>query len=189
MKAIILITAFAAVAFGQSDSGAPPQFEDPRGGPMPREWIRGGIEMSPEEAFPLLVICWVPSPEGKFEAYQISGIPGYHSQERLKAFLTAFYSAAQSGSRRPSVIVCGNSWAGGAFLRESLMSLSQKFGFSVWAYPGRLFHSVRFVEEPKERLAAIQRAFESSEKKGPNKAPEPTPMSVTPPAAQESRRP
>jgi hypothetical protein len=118
-----------------ADEKSPPSpfgdFNDPRQTISIYEWIRDG---KPEQRIrqlnnSILIICWMPDSNGKFESYQISGIDGFHSRERIELFLHAFYALDQPkevGTERLNVIVAGNNWGGQALRSKRSSWLSAK---------------------------------------------------------------
>jgi hypothetical protein len=173
-----------------ADEKSPPSpfgdFNDPRQTISIYEWIRDG---KPEQRIrqlnnSILIICWMPDSNGKFESYQISGIDGFHSRERIELFLHAFYALDQPkevGTERLNVIVAGNNWGAGIALKEKLMALSKEHKFSVFYAGGWAFRKARLIEEPEARQAMIREAFlktNNSEQDGadqPATAPESKP--------------
>lgn len=173
-----------------ADEKSPPSlfgdFNDPRQTISIYEWIRDG---KPEQRIrqlsnSILIICWMPDSNGKFESYQISGIDGFHSRELIELFLHAFYALDQPeevGTERLNVILAGNNWGAGIVLKEKLMALSKEHKFSVFYAGGWAFRKARLIEEPEARQAMIREAFlktNNSEQDGadqPATAPESKP--------------
>ena len=111
----------------------------------------------------LLIVSWAPAPDGKFFVYQISGIDGYHSRERVEAFLQSFYKLpADKQGDVVNVIVAGNNWGAGQELKECLKPLSKAHSFDVYFANQSAFTQVRLEPEPTERLERIRRAFAAS---------------------------
>lgn len=160
---LLLLAAACATPPALAQNYSTDDLPDPR---RSREWIRGGQD--PDEAgFPLLIIHWEPAPDGSYGGYQISGLEGYHSQARVEAFLTAFYSSYKKpGPDVPSLVLCGNNWGSGAMLKPALAALSARLGLSIWR-AGGYFTRVHLIEEPEARLAALRAAFAASAPKKP----------------------
>jgi len=111
----------------------------------------------------LLIVCWVPAPTGESLVYQISGIEGYHSRERVESFLKSFYEQSQDKpGDSVNVIVAGNNWAAGQELKTCLKPLSKAHGFDVYFANPNGFKEVRLQPEPADRLERIRKAFEAS---------------------------
>ncbi len=139
-------------------------FQDPRQTLSLYSWIEDGSDVDPVRSInhSILIICWMPDPEGKFETYQISGIDGYHSRKRTEAFLDAIYELKQPkevGGKRLNVLVAGNNWGAGHSLKEKLRKLSKEHKFSVFYAGGWAFRKAILIEEPEARLKMIKEAF------------------------------
>lgn len=110
----------------------------------------------------LLIVSWAPAPSGEWMVYQISGIDGYHSRERVEAFLKRFYELPPDKSGDTvNVIVTGNNWGAGSELQETLRPLSKAHSFDVY-FANQSFNQVRLEPEPAERLEEIRKAFAAS---------------------------
>jgi hypothetical protein len=133
-------------------------FRDPRSF-APRMVIRKGERVDPVNTIQqaLLVIHWFPTPDGGREEYQISGIDGYHSRERVERFLSAFY--ALPGNDAPPLIVAGNNWGAGSVLVSTMGKLSKTKGFDIYLWSDRNFKQAALAPEPADRLAMIRKAF------------------------------
>jgi hypothetical protein len=154
----------------QKPLGPPSELSDPRAHVFgyASEIIRAGVERDSYQ-YPwkaIIIIHWMPAPNGKVDTYQIGGIPGYHSKERVEAFLKAFYSKAafpNAGPEVPNVVLCGNNWGAGQEISRFLVDYSKAFGFSAFSVGGWAFWTVKLIDEPEPRKTAIKRAFDASE--------------------------
>lgn len=181
-----------------ADEKSPPtlfgDFNDPRQTISIYEWIRDG---KPEQRIRLLnnsilIICWVPDSNGKFESYQISGIEGFHSRERIELFLDAFYALDQPkevGVERLNVIVAGNNWGAGIALKEKLKALSREHKFSVFYAGGWAFREARLIEEPEARQAMIREAFLKTNNSEQDGAEQPATASESRPEGKSKPQP
>jgi len=147
-------------------------FQDPRQVVSLYEWIVDGSE--PDRFRPIndsiLIICWTPAPEelpdGRFVAYQISGVAGYHSREHVERFLDELYAveyppeAGVGNVTRLNVILAGNNWGAGMQLKEKLKELSREHSLSVFYAGGWAFRKAVLIEEPEARRECIRRAHE-----------------------------
>src|SRR5687767_12176075 len=126
MKTCFVLLALVAVGFSQNPAKPempPMELSDPRLAVHEyiEEWIRAGEERTPPQ-YPwngILIIHWLAAPNGNAHTYQIGGLPGYHSKERVQAFLDAFYTKealAKLGRPVPNVVVCGSGWGAGRSL-------------------------------------------------------------------------
>lgn len=152
-------------AFGEEEASARllNEFNDPRLFP-PYEWIREGEDVTARRdrrlSNSILIISWQPDPEGNYDSYQISGIPGYHSRETVEDFLEAFCNLEGFADEDEpvNILLAGNNWAAGIPLRAKLLDLSKDHKFSVF-YAGGAFRRANLIKEPESRLAMIEQAF------------------------------
>lgn len=141
-------------------------FRDPRQLVILHEWIdKGSVKNRPVSGpinHSILIICWMPDPTGGFDTYQISGIEGYHSREKVETFLRKFYELEQpknAGWSPVNLVLAGNNWGAGQSLHEVLKTLSEKFEFKVFYSGGWAFEKAILVREPQYRLSMVQKAF------------------------------
>ncbi len=139
-------------------------FRDPRPAGLFLHIQKGEDEASPTmTARSLLIICWMPSPEGKWNVYQISGVEGYHSRERVESFLKHYYQLPPfKGEETTNVIVTGNNWGAGMELTACLKQLSKEHHFDVFRADRGYFKEARLEKEPADRQEQIRKAFEAS---------------------------
>ena len=169
---LIAITCFAVLQFRvdaneSSVAALLNDFQDPRQTVSVYEWIRDGEtdQQIRQLNHSILIICWMSASNDKFASYQISGIDGFHSRERIESFLDAFYALDQPkemAAERLNIIVAGNNWGAGIALKEKLKALSKKHKFSVFSAGGWAFREARLIEEPGTRLAMIREAFQKT---------------------------
>lgn len=129
--------------------------------------MRSGIELETRQRATnsIIIIHWIRTSNGLSDTYQIGGIPGYHSKERVEAFLSAFYSRStfpKAGPDVPNVVICGNEWGAGNEIRRILTGYSKTFGFSVFIVPNWGFKTAKLIDEPEPRRSTLQRAFAMS---------------------------
>jgi hypothetical protein len=139
-------------------------FIDPRATHLYRGIQKGEDTKDPNPiSRSLLIVSWAPAPNGEMLVYQISGIEGYHSKERVESFLKSFYEVPPDKSGDPvNVIVAGNNWAAGQELKNCLKPLSKAHAFDVFFANPSGFKEVRLQPEPEDRLERIRKAFEAS---------------------------
>ncbi len=110
----------------------------------------------------IMIICWMPAPDGTFGRYQISGIDGYHTKEQVERFLIRFYDAnhqTETKSDDPNIILAGNNWGAGHELRDALKSISGSKSIGVFYVGGWAFTKVSLIPEPELRKKLIERSF------------------------------
>lgn len=167
MKAIFTaLLLLSALPLRSADESAPLDFLiffDPRPSYLHLKIEKGEEVEARGPTNSLLIICWAPAPDGKFWVYQISGIDGYHSRERVDSFLKHFYEISpDKPGAAENIIIAGNNWGAGLELKEFLKPLSKVHSFDVYFAGSRAFKEVRFQREPADRLERIRKAFADS---------------------------
>jgi len=170
----IALILLAGTAFGQDSKVSEPDpmiLKDPRLDAYkvwPSEYFRDGSDLPLTRSMPysnaVLIIARMNIRDGTACDYQISGIDGRHSKERVESFLKAYYAPPEGDPKKgeaSNVIILGDNWGAGGDLFELLKRLSKERAFSVYATMTP-FHQVQLMDEPKDRLAAIRHAFEAS---------------------------
>lgn len=135
-------------------------FRDPRAF-VPRLIIQKGEQVEPKNSIQnaMLVIHWSPPPKGETECYQISGVEGFHSRERVERFIKDFHALPREGEEVPPLLVAGNNWGAGSELISHLRDLSKTHGFDIYLWSDRAFTQASLLPEPADRLAKIRKAF------------------------------
>jgi hypothetical protein len=120
---------------------------------------------------PILVINWHPPSdpknpqlaEPKFsntqEAWQISGLEGYFTQEEIEAILKQFYILYEPKKNIlvPDLIVAGNNWASGRQIEPVIEELSKKYKFRSYHIAGA-FTKATLNAESIERISLLKDA-------------------------------
>jgi hypothetical protein len=115
----------------------------------------------------ILIICWMPAPDGTFGRFQISGLDGYHTKEQVEKFLNRFYDADHQKETQmdtPNVVLAGNNWGAGLELKETLKALSAKKAIAVYYVGGWAFSKASLIPEPDSRKRLITRTYEEASK-------------------------
>jgi hypothetical protein len=115
----------------------------------------------------ILIICWMPAPDGVFGRYQIGGLDGYHTKDQVEKFLHRFYEAdhqkeTQMGT--PNIVLAGNNWGAGLELKEDLKGLSAKKAVAVYYVGGWAFSKASLIPEPDSRKRLITRTYQEATK-------------------------
>ena len=113
----------------------------------------------------IIIISWMPAPDGKFGTYQIGGLEGYHSKEQVERFLTKFYEAdnqKETKTERPNIILAGNNWGAGHELKDTLRKLSNDKTLSVYYVGGWAFSKVDLITESEASKKLIEKAFKKA---------------------------
>jgi hypothetical protein len=115
----------------------------------------------------ILIICWMPAPDGTFGRFQISGLDGYHTKEQVKKFLNRFYDADHQKETQmdtPNIVLAGNNWGAGLELKETLKALSAKKAIAVYYVGGWAFSKALLIPEPDSRRKLIARTYQEVSK-------------------------
>jgi len=167
LRLLTLGLAILLTANGISDEKSQPKiwgdFHDPRQTISLYEWIDDGVDVEETRSISnsILIICWMPDKDGKYETYQISGIEGKHSRSHVEKFLKEFYKLElpkEAGRGPLNVMIAGNNWGAGMGLKETLVKLSKKHSFSVFYAGGWTFQKAVLTSEPAGRLKLIKEA-------------------------------
>jgi len=126
-----------------------------------------GVEPKPAKLISnsIIIISWMPAPDGTFGKYQIGGLGGYHSKEQVERFLAKFYEAdhqKETQSDRPNIVLAGNNWDAGFELKDTLFKLSGDKALDVYYVGGWAFLKVDLITEPEARRLLIEKTYKEA---------------------------
>ena len=113
----------------------------------------------------IIIISWMPAPDGSFGRYQIGGLEGYHSKEQVVRFLAKFYETdhqKETKNDRPNIVLAGNGWGAGHELKDTLRKLSSDKTLGVYYVGGWAFSKVDLIAESEARKKLIEKAFKEA---------------------------
>jgi hypothetical protein len=174
MRALIITSLLALSPAASADDPPPvqrygPILNDPRLPMSLYQMFDSGEE--PKIIRPInnsvMIICWMPSPDGSFGRYQISGLDGYHTKEQVEKFLARFYEAdhqQETQMDRPNILIAGNNWGAGLELKNLLKDISARKSIAVFYAGGWAFSKVALITEPASRKGLIERTYKEANK-------------------------
>jgi hypothetical protein len=113
----------------------------------------------------IIIISWMPAPDGRVGIYQIGGLEGYHSKEQVERFLAKFYAAdhqKETKKDRPNIVLAGNNWAAGMELADTLGKLSKDKSLGVYYIGGWAFSKVDLLTESEARKKLIEKCYKEA---------------------------
>ena len=113
----------------------------------------------------IIIISWMPAPDGTFGRYEIGGLGGYHSKEEVERFLVKFYEAdhqKETKTDRPNILLAGNNWGAGHELKDTLRKLSSAKNLGVYYVGGWAFSKVDLITESEARKKLMEKVYKEA---------------------------
>lgn len=113
----------------------------------------------------IIIISWMPAPDGTSGRYQIGGLDGYHSKLQVERFLAKFYEAdhqKETKTDRPNIVLAGNNWGAGHELKDTLRKLSSDKTLGVYYVGGWAFSKVDLITEAEARKKLIEKTYKEA---------------------------
>lgn len=169
LLALVSTTIFPNVVLAQTDA----QIENLRTRTLtdPRKRLSNSTEDGVEPkslklmSNAIIIIRWMPAPDGTSGGYQIGGLDGYHSREQVERFLTKFYEAdhqKETKTDRPNIVMTGNNWGAGVEMLDALRKLSSDKTLGIEYIPPWPFSKADLIAESEARKKLIEKAFKEA---------------------------